>query len=156
LYRFRQQLTDIQLPPESQKIGKGYSEFGNLFGNSNKGDYVAAQLILSNQSQEALETFLNETTFKYAEQPSDWWPNAKKLTRQEPIVFHVIPISDVETTEDRQSLNELFLPNPRIIASAKMFGLTLKEISAIRKNKRNGFLLLVADTQYAPNEFRCR
>lgn len=155
LYRFGKQLQNLKMPIGTQRIGKEYAEFGNLLGNSNKGDYIAAQLIVSAQPQEKLESFINQVSFDSAERTSDWWNNARKLTIPDKKKLYLIPISGVDFSKDGQSFDALFEPEGKILVSAKTFALSKDSINVIQHNGGKIFLLLAADTQYVPDDFRC-
>jgi hypothetical protein len=155
LYRFGQQLSNLQMPAGTQKVGRLYSEFGNLFGNSNKGDYVVAQLITSDMSQDELAAFFGKVPVKDAERSSDWWNNSKKLIKPEPLSVFVMPVSKIDETLAKQSVHDFFVASGSISISSSIFETKAKDLTGMGQQRNGIYLLMIADTQYVPDEFRC-
>ena len=157
LRRFSAQLDELSLPSDTKKIGKLYRGFGNYFGNSNKGDYVAGQLITSKLNKATLEKSYKDSHFKFAELLSDWWHKPILIDRPNPVTFTLIKVDDIDFKENNKdySFSQYFDLNTTVTISATMFSVTKNDYISSRSNGETIYLIAIVDPQYWPDEIRC-
>ncbi|MFA5879099.1 MAG: hypothetical protein WC860_02890 [Candidatus Margulisiibacteriota bacterium] len=138
-HQFGKQLTRLELPPQTVKIGHVYTAYGNLVGQSNKGGYFAGILVQSNLSLDQLSQYYSTYKIKPAEPPYHF-----------PIDVEVFIIKGLNI-KSPDSLDAMPFKN-KLTLSPRWFGISSKEA---KKLSENLYMIYSFDSPYKANDIRC-